>query len=70
MSARAGLRAGTAAEHDRVDRLFSRFDLRREEDYRHFLLAQAAAFLPIGDRSGADLQANQPENVNLDLTES
>lgn len=47
MSARSALRAGTAAEHDRVDRLFARFDLDREEDYRRFLLAQAAAFLPV-----------------------
>lgn len=47
MSARAALRAGTAAEHERVDRLFSHFDLSREEDYRRFLLAQAAAFLPV-----------------------
>jgi heme oxygenase (biliverdin-IX-beta and delta-forming) len=50
VSARSALRAGTAAEHDRVDRLFSRLDLRCEEDYRRFLLAQAAAFLPIEER--------------------
>ena len=50
MSARVALRAGTAAEHDRVDRLFSRLDLALEEDYRRFLLAQAAAFLPIERR--------------------
>lgn len=56
MSARAALRAGTAAEHERVDRLFSRFDLGSIEGYRCFLLAQAAAFLPIEDeldRAGA-----------------
>jgi heme oxygenase len=47
VSARAALRAGTAAEHDRVDRLFSHFNLAHEEGYRRFLLAQAAAFLPI-----------------------
>lgn len=50
---RAALRAGTAAAHDRVDRLFSRLDLAVEEDYRLFLLAQAAAFLPIEDRLDA-----------------
>ena len=56
MSARAALRAGTAAEHERVDRLFSRFNLESVEGYRRFLLAQAAAFLPIEaelDRGGA-----------------
>ncbi len=47
MSARTALRDATAAEHERVDRLFSRFNLAQEEDYRRFLLAQAAAFLPI-----------------------
>ena len=39
-----------------MDLLFSRFELGREDDYRRFLLAQAAAFLPIEealDRSGA-----------------
>ena len=53
MSARAALRAATAAEHERVDRLFSRLNLAVEEDYRRFLLAQAAAFLPIEDRLNA-----------------
>jgi heme oxygenase len=47
MTARAALRAATAAEHDRVDALFSRLDLARQGDYRLFLLAQAAAFLPV-----------------------
>ena len=46
MSARAALRSATAEDHERVDRLFSRFDLRGEAGYRRFLLAQAAAFLP------------------------
>ena len=53
MSARAQLRAGTAVQHDRVDRLFSRLDLAQEEDYRRFLLAQTAAFLPIEGRLDA-----------------
>ncbi|HZG08078.1 MAG TPA: biliverdin-producing heme oxygenase [Allosphingosinicella sp.] len=56
MKARAALRAATAAEHDRVDALFSRLDLARRDDYRLFLLAQAAAFLPVEaalDKAGA-----------------
>lgn len=47
MSARAALRSGTRAEHDRVDRLFAALDLSVPRDYRLFLLAQAAAFLPV-----------------------
>lgn len=47
MKARAALRAGTAAEHVRVDALFGAFDLSDPDDYRRFLGAQAAAFLPI-----------------------
>ena len=47
MSARLALRAGTAADHERVDRLFSRLDLARPDHYRLFLTAQAAAHLPI-----------------------
>lgn len=47
MKARAALRAATAAEHERVDALFSRFDLTGSDGYRRFLLAQAAAFLPL-----------------------
>lgn len=56
MSARQALRAATAAEHDRVDALFSDFDLRYEAGYERFLAAQAAAFLPVEaalDASGA-----------------
>lgn len=40
------LRAATRGAHDRVDALFSGFDLGDAGDYRHFLAAQAAAFLP------------------------
>jgi heme oxygenase len=47
VTARAALRAATAADHERVDRLFSLLDLTREADYRLFLTAQAAAYLPI-----------------------
>jgi heme oxygenase len=58
MKARGVLRAGTAAEHERVDRLFSALDLALADDYRRFLLAQAAAFLPVEaalDAAGAEL---------------
>ena len=47
MSARAALRAATMDDHERVDRLFSRFDLSATESYGRFLTAQAAAHLPI-----------------------
>lgn len=47
MTARAALRAATAAEHERVDTLFSRYNLEAASGYRLFLLAQAAAFLPV-----------------------
>lgn len=47
MKARAALRAATAEQHKRVDRIFSEFDLASREDYRRFLLAQAEAFLPV-----------------------
>lgn len=40
------LRAATRGAHDRVDALFSGFDLARAGDYRRFLAAQAVAFLP------------------------
>lgn len=46
-SARASLRRETAEDHERVDRLFSRADLSSPADYRRFLQAQAAAFIPV-----------------------
>lgn len=46
MKIREVLRRSTAAEHGRVDDLFSRFDLGRREGYGRFLLAQATALLP------------------------
>ena len=46
MSAHSILRAATRAAHDRVDALFGDLDLTRPADYREFLTAQAAAFLP------------------------
>ncbi|HEY6917186.1 MAG TPA: biliverdin-producing heme oxygenase [Allosphingosinicella sp.] len=47
MSPRQELRAATADEHERVDRLFSMFDLGTDEGYRAFLSAQAWAYLPV-----------------------
>lgn len=47
MKARFALKAATAREHERVDRLFSRLDLAQEADYRLFLTAQASAHLPV-----------------------
>ena len=62
MSARTALRAGTAAEHGRVDQLFSRFDFAREEHYRAFLCAHAAAYLPIeAALDAADIAAVLPD---------
>ena len=43
MQARAALRNATAEDHERVDALFSRFDLTQPEGYRAFLRAQVAA---------------------------
>jgi len=56
MSARAALREGTAGAHERVDALFSRFDMTDREGYRAFLIAQATGFLPVEtalDEAGA-----------------
>jgi heme oxygenase len=47
LSARRALRAGTRAEHERVDRLFGGLDLATSRGYRLFLAAQAAAYLPM-----------------------
>lgn len=47
MSARNTLREATREAHDRVDALFSRFDLGNRESYAEFLAVQAAAYLPI-----------------------
>jgi heme oxygenase len=45
--ARFVLRTATAAAHERLDRLYSRFDLGRTEDYGAFLVAHAPAFLAV-----------------------
>ncbi|HEY7808945.1 MAG TPA: biliverdin-producing heme oxygenase [Allosphingosinicella sp.] len=71
MSARAALRAGTAAEHERVDSLFGALDLSRPPDYALFLQAQAAAFLPTEaalDTAGAEaLLPDWPERRRSEL---
>lgn len=41
------LREGTRPDHDRVDAAFGRFDLSDPLDYGAFLMAQAAALLPL-----------------------
>jgi heme oxygenase len=46
VTARAALKASTATDHERVDALFSRFDLGTRRGYGSFLCAQAAALLP------------------------
>lgn len=56
MSARAYLRDLTRDAHDRVDAIFSKHDLGKADDYRAFLLAHAAAYLPVEqalDEAGA-----------------
>ena len=55
-SARYALRAQTAEAHERLDALFSRFDLSKRCGYAQFLGAQAGAFLTVEaalDRAGA-----------------
>ena len=47
MNARSALRAATASQHDRVDRLFGCFDFSSPEGYADFLGAQAAPFLAV-----------------------
>lgn len=46
-SARFRLRDETSAAHERVDALYSRFDLAGGEGYAAFLIAQARAFIPV-----------------------
>jgi len=46
-SARGALRTATAAHHERVDAVFSRYDLTNRNAYARFLQAQAGAYLPV-----------------------
>jgi heme oxygenase len=62
VSARAHLRTATAEAHERVDQLFSRFDLSDPGRYGDFLVAQAAAFLPAEEAiSGPRLENLLPD---------
>lgn len=47
MSARAALKAATAAAHDRVDAGFAGYDLTDRDSYADFLSGHAAAFIPL-----------------------
>ncbi len=46
-SPRFRLKAATAEAHDRLDALYSRYDLARPRDYGRFLQSHAIAFLPV-----------------------
>lgn len=46
-SARFALRAATAKAHETLDHAYSRFRLDRVDEYSAFLVAHAAAFLPV-----------------------
>lgn len=65
------LRAATADDHDRVDRLFAPLKLSKRGDYARFLAAQAAVLLPLEawlDAHGAaDVLADWPERRRADL---
>jgi heme oxygenase (biliverdin-IX-beta and delta-forming) len=71
VSARFALKAATAAEHERVDRLFGAASFSTLNGYRAFLRAQAAAFLPVEaalDQAGAGwLIDDWPERRRGDL---
>jgi heme oxygenase (biliverdin-IX-beta and delta-forming) len=72
--ARTELREATRTDHDRVDAIFSRFDLTNLGAYGAFLSAQAAAFLPVEaalDAAGAiRLVADWPERRRGHLLEA
>lgn len=65
------LRESTRPEHDRVDAAFAHFDLRDPADYGAFLMAQAAALLPIEaalTAAGAeDIVADWPDRQRAHL---
>jgi len=69
-SARFRLRAETAFAHERVDALYSRFDLTRPEGYAAFLAAQARAFPSIeaalSQAGAADVIADWPDRLRSD----
>jgi heme oxygenase len=62
VTARAHLRAATAEAHERVDGLFTGYDLSDQARYGDFLVAQAAAFLPAEAAvSGGDIGTILPD---------
>lgn len=71
MSVHALLRVATRAAHDRVDAIFSGFELGDAADYRLFLTAQAGAFLHVEaalDAAGvATLFLDWPQRRRSDL---
>lgn len=72
MSARVALRAATAAQHEGVDALFSRFDLSDPRSYGAFLTAHARA-LPAVEQALAAIPdlpafAPRPPALEHDLT--
>lgn len=71
MSARFALRSATADDHERLDALFSRFDLTSRSGYGDFLLAQAGGFFSVEDaleRAGVvDFVSDWPVRRRSDL---
>lgn len=65
ISARFALKAATSEAHERLDSRLSLLDLARPRDYMAFLLAQAAAFLPVE----AALEAAEVEGLIHDWPE-
>lgn len=60
LTGRFALRAATAEIHERLDALYSAFDLGAVAGYTSFLAAQAAAFIPVEEaleRAGAETLA-------------
>jgi heme oxygenase len=58
ISVREALRTATSADHDRIDSIYTRFDLSNPSQYRDFLRAQASAHIPVEhalDTAGAAL---------------
>jgi len=77
LTARFALRAATGEAHERLDALYSAFDLGRSADYATFLLAHAPAFLAVEaalDAAGVELVVDgwasrrRSEALKADLT--
>lgn len=65
VSARTRLREASAADHARVDQVYSRFDLGRIEGYTAFLQAQSACVAPI--EAAITAAAEQPGMIGANL---